>query len=33
MKLSNLRNDGGGEVYTRINGERVATGLRKFGAT
>ncbi|MDA9714465.1 glucose-1-phosphate thymidylyltransferase [Euryarchaeota archaeon] len=31
VKLSNLRNDGG-EVHTRINGERVATGLRKFGA-
>jgi len=31
VKLSNLRNDGK-EVYTRINGERVATGLRKFGA-
>ena len=31
VKLSNLRNDGG-EVHTRIDGERVATGLRKFGA-
>lgn len=31
VKLSNLRNDGG-EVHTRIEGERVATGLRKFGA-
>ena len=31
VKLSNLRNDGG-EVHTRINGERIATGLRKFGA-
>ena len=31
VKLSNLRNDGG-EVYTRIDGERVATGLREFGA-
>ena len=31
VKLSNLRNDGG-EVYTRLNGERIATGLRKFGA-
>ena len=31
VKLSNLRNDGE-EVHTRINGERVATGLRKFGA-
>ena len=31
VKLSNLRNDGG-EVHTRIDGERFATGLRKFGA-
>ena len=31
VKLSNLRNDGG-EVHTRIDGERVSTGLRKFGA-
>ena len=31
VKLSNLRNDGG-EVNTRINGERFPTGLRKFGA-
>ncbi len=31
VKLSNLRNDGS-EVYTRIDGKRVATGLRKFGA-
>ncbi len=31
VKLSNLRNDGS-EVHTRIEGERVATGLRKFGA-
>lgn len=31
VKLSNLRNDGS-EVFTRFNGERVATGLRKFGA-
>lgn len=30
-KLSNLRNDGG-EVHLRINGERMASGLRKFGA-
>jgi len=30
-KLSNLRNDGG-EVHLRVNGERVASGLRKFGA-
>lgn len=31
VKLSNLRNDGG-EVFTRKNGERIPTGLRKFGA-
>ncbi len=31
VKLSNLRNDGG-EVHTRIDGERISTGLRKFGA-
>ena len=31
VKLSNLRNDGG-DVHTRIDGERLATGLRKFGA-
>ena len=31
VKLSNLRNDGT-EVYLRIEGERVASGLRKFGA-
>ena len=30
-KLSNLRNDGG-EVHLRLDGERVASGLRKFGA-
>jgi NDP-sugar pyrophosphorylase family protein len=30
-KLSNLRNDGG-EVHLRVDGERVASGLRKFGA-
>jgi len=30
-KLSNLRNDGG-EVHLRVGGERVASGLRKFGA-
>lgn len=30
-KLSNLRNDGG-EVYLRVNGERIPSGLRKFGA-
>jgi NDP-sugar pyrophosphorylase family protein len=30
-KLSNLRNDGG-EVHLRVNGERVPSGLRKFGA-
>jgi len=31
VKLSNLRNDSG-EVHTRIDAKRVATGLRKFGA-
>ncbi len=31
VKLSNLRNDGG-EVHTIIEGSRVPTGLRKFGA-
>ncbi len=31
VKLSNLRNDGT-EVFLRIDGERVASGLRKFGA-
>ena len=30
-KLSNLRNDGG-EVHVRLNGERLPSGLRKFGA-
>jgi NDP-sugar pyrophosphorylase family protein len=30
-KLSNLRNDGG-EVHLRLNGERIPSGLRKFGA-
>ena len=30
-KLSNLRNDGG-EVYLRFEGQRVGSGLRKFGA-
>ena len=30
-KLSNLRNDGG-EVHLRINGQRIPSGLRKFGA-
>ena len=30
-KLSNLRNDGG-EVHVRLNGERIPSGLRKFGA-
>ena len=30
-KISNLRNDGG-EVQLRIEGERVSSGLRKFGA-
>ncbi len=31
VKLSNLRNDGK-EVHVKINGERTASGLRKFGA-
>ena len=31
VKLSNLRNDGN-EVYLTINGSRVPSGLRKFGA-
>ena len=31
VKLSNLRNDGG-EVFLRIEGKRIASGLRKFGA-
>ena len=30
-KISNLRNDGG-EVQLRIHGERIGSGLRKFGA-
>jgi acetyltransferase-like isoleucine patch superfamily enzyme len=30
-KLSNLRNDGG-EVHLRFEGQRVGSGLRKFGA-
>lgn len=30
-KISNLRNDGG-EVQLRIDGERIGSGLRKFGA-
>ena len=30
-KISNLRNDGG-EVQLRKDGERVGSGLRKFGA-
>ncbi len=30
-KLSNLRNDGG-EVHLRLDGERIPSGLRKFGA-
>jgi NDP-sugar pyrophosphorylase family protein len=30
-KISNLRNDGG-EVHLRIDGQRVGSGLRKFGA-
>ena len=30
-KISNLRNDGG-EVQLRIDGKRIASGLRKFGA-
>ena len=31
VKLSNLRNDGG-EVFLRLDGKRVPSGLRKFGA-
>ena len=31
VKLSNLRNDGG-EVHVRISGDRIGSGLRKFGA-
>ena len=31
VKLSNLRNDGG-EVHVILNGNRIASGLRKFGA-
>tara|TARA_B100000767_G_scaffold275163_1_gene310769 strand:- start:158 stop:814 length:657 start_codon:yes stop_codon:yes gene_type:complete len=31
VKLSNLRNDGG-EVHVIVNGERIPSGLRKFGA-
>ena len=31
VKLSNLRNDGG-EVHVILNGSRIASGLRKFGA-
>lgn len=31
VKLSNLRNDGT-EVYLRIEGKRIGSGLRKFGA-
>ena len=31
VKLSNLRNDGG-EVFLRVDGKRIASGLRKFGA-
>ena len=31
VKLSNLRNDGG-EVHVILGGERIASGLRKFGA-
>ena len=31
VKLSNLRNDGT-EVFTWLGGNRIATGLRKFGA-
>ena len=31
VKLSNLRNDGG-EVHVIISGERIGSGLRKFGA-
>ena len=30
-KISNLRNDGG-EVHLRIDGQRIGSGLRKFGA-
>ena len=30
-KLSNLRNDGG-EVHVRLDGQRLPSGLRKFGA-
>ena len=30
-KISNLRNDGG-EVHLRIDGKRIGSGLRKFGA-
>jgi len=30
-KISNLRNDGG-EVQLRVGGERIGSGLRKFGA-
>lgn len=30
-KLSNLRNDGG-EVHLRLDGQRLGSGLRKFGA-
>ena len=30
-KLSNLRNDGG-EVHVRLDGQRIPSGLRKFGA-
>ena len=30
-KLSNLRNDGG-EVHLRVDGQRIPSGLRKFGA-
>lgn len=30
-KISNLRNDGG-EVQLRVNGQRIGSGLRKFGA-
>ena len=30
-KLSNLRNDGG-EVHLRVSGQRIPSGLRKFGA-
>jgi NDP-sugar pyrophosphorylase family protein len=30
-KLSNLRNDGG-EVHVRLDGQRIGSGLRKFGA-